>query len=273
MLTDKASLGGFIVNPRKLEAAIPGSSDGTTVPENVIAIAKVYPTFPTGTIHTFLGNDLIEGLLIGAKGLVCNGYYNRLPTYYSRWDPTFAAQKLAGHCVYVQIEGPKGVRRWTVRDGKFVWWMDPLAIAGYPGEWMALATFLAFVNVNVQAYASEGSVVSAGPEEPLDMIYSIGGTKTALFFGPYSHEPGGPAVGTIKTPTRFLIAAYDQTGKYVAINGLYAATTQLTVPVPMGWVTAGSASAVEDLQTGVDCTAEIAAAIVADRQKARIVYS
>jgi Domain of unknown function (DUF1906) len=109
---------------------------------------------------------------------------------------------------------------------------------------------------------------TAGAKEPAEMIYTTGGIRTALFSGPYAHEPGGPSVGTITTPTRFLIAGCDASGRYVAINGLFASSIQ-TPPIAMGWVPASGASEIQDeMAPDTDCSA----AIAADRATARIVY-
>lgn len=264
MLTDKMSIGAFVVDARKLEAVIPNASLHSNVQQNLDAIAKVYPTFPVDNIHKLNSTDVIQGLLTTGRGLAANGYYDVLakqPGNFTRWDPAFAKRKQAGHAAYVQIDGPNGVRRWDAR-AKFVWWMDPLATPDFPGEWMPLATFLAFLDGATNAYGAEASVVTAGPSQGVDdVIYTLGGTKSAIFPAgtSYSHEPGGPAVGKIPAAARFLIRAYDVTGKYVAIDGLYAAPIG-TKLVPMGWVLAGSATAVQDALTSTDCSAAVAAA-------------
>ena len=272
MLTDKMSLGTQICDARKLEAAIPDAANGTSVVANIAAITEVYPQFPVSAITATRSTDTMELLLQGGKGFAIVGNYHDLPSHFQRWDPAFAATNPAGHATYIQIDGPSGVRKWSLRDGKFVWWMDPLATTGYAGEWMELATMFGFLNGSTNAYGGEGSAVAsgAGPSQPVvDVIYSRGGLKTALVKAgtPYAHEPAGPTVGTIGADTRYLIAAFDVTGKWCAIDGNYLAPQAVTT-TPMGWITTAEVSMVEDAIGSVDCTA----AIAADRAKAHIVW-
>lgn len=168
MLSDKMSLGTQVLDPRKLEAAIPGAANGSNVAENIAAIAKVYPNFPVAEIKPTRSTDTMEVLLLGGKGFAIVGNYHDIPLHYQRWDPAFAATNPAGHATYIQVDGPAG-RRWSLRDGKYVWWMDPLATPDYPGEWMELATMFAFLNGNTNAYGGEGTAVATGggPAHPI----------------------------------------------------------------------------------------------------------
>ena len=114
---------------------------------------------------------------------------------------------------------------------------------------------------------------SAGPEEPVsDVIYSRGGIKTALVKAgtPYAHDPAGPTAGKIAADTTFLLSAYDSTGHWVAIDGGYLNPQGVNTTI-MGWITTAEVFNVTDYST-LDCTNQVAAAIVEDRAKAKIVY-
>ena len=271
MLSDKMSRGSAIFDPRKLEAHIPNPENGSNVSENLTAVSIAYPAWPVNEIHAFRGSDVVESLLVAGRGFALTGNLHVVPTHLKRWDPAFAATNPASHAVYIQRDGPNGAIRWDSHLGKFVWWMDPLATPGYPGEWVELGTALGFIGVDQSAYGQEGSAVDTGggPAQGEDVIYSRGGLKTALVKAgtPYASEPAGATVGKIGADTRFLIAAFDVTGKWCAIDGNYLAP-QGTTTTPMGWITTAEVSMVEDAIGSVDCTA----AIAADRAKAHIVW-
>lgn len=169
MLTDKLSLGSWILNARKLEAAIPGAANGSTVSENLTAIAKVYPTYPVAKISSSRAIDTLESLLLGGNGFAIVGNYHDLPAHFTRWDTAFAKHNPAGHAGYIQIDGPTG-RKWDAHGGHFAWWMDPLATAGYPGEWMEMGLVYDFLNGSTNAYGAEASVSGsgAGPAQPTE---------------------------------------------------------------------------------------------------------
>ncbi|MGH2512762.1 MAG: hypothetical protein ACRDGQ_08760, partial [Candidatus Limnocylindrales bacterium] len=187
MLADKMSTGNFRIDPRKLESVIPNAGNGSNAAENIAAIATVYPSFPSDAIHTFKGADVIAGLLTTGRGLALNGYYDQLAPLgdFTRWDPAFAKSPKAAHATYSQIDGPEGERRWSDR-AKAVWWMDPLATTGYPGEWMPFETLLAFIkgNPSTNAYGAEGVIgPGAGPEIPVQNFTISGPTGEFVVTG------------------------------------------------------------------------------------------
>jgi Domain of unknown function (DUF1906) len=106
-----------------------------------------------------------------------------------------------------------------------------------------------------------------GPSVEDAMIYTMGGCRTATVASgtTYSHEPGGPPAGQIKNPVRYLLTAFDATGKYVALDGLYAGSTT-TVLTLCGWVPVTALLAI------APAIPDVAAVIAADRAKAHIVY-
>lgn len=212
MLADKMSTGNFRIDPRKLESVIPNAGNGSNAAENIAAIATVYPSFPSDAIHTFKGADVIAGLLTTGRGLALNGYYDQLAPLgdFTRWDPAFAKSPKAAHATYSQIDGPEGERRWSDR-AKSVWWMDPLATTGYPGEWMPFETLLAFIkgNPSTNAYGAEGVIgPGAGPEIPVQNFSVLPGPSGSLVVnGPghyYQRLADGTmhpiAAGTVKSP-------------------------------------------------------------------------
>lgn len=277
MLTDKLSLGSRILNPRKLAAAIPGSANGTNVAENIAAIADVYPDYPTEQIRASRNTDTIESLLIAGYGFAIVGNYHAIPAHFQRWDPAFATHNPAGHATYIQIDGPKG-RKWDSHTGKYVWWMDPLATLGYPGEWMELAVMFGFLNGSTNAYGLEGSVPGSGGGLPIPVPVP----ETMK----YNFSPLPGPSGTFVTGADPLISYINlETGATTrAPNVTYsiAHPIKLDTPIPgtgdrqTAYLVGPASVAVAVLATdgkftpnqGVDCTA----AIAADRAKARIVY-
>ena len=279
MLSDKMSLGTQIVDPRKLEAAIPGASNGTTVAENIAAIAKVYPSFPRSAITATRSTDTMEILLQGGKGFAIVGNYHDLPSHFQRWDPAFAATNPAGHATYIQIDGPAGSREWSLRDGKFVWWMDPLATPGYPGEWMELAIMFGFLNGSTNAYGGEGSAVSTGggPSQPVPdvsvsfnliagpsgvaVVVQDGTAVMALSDGKLHAVPKGTSYGV----------AHPMSLSQPIPGGSPTADrrTSWLVQTPWGAAALLISNALFKADNPTDCTA----AIAADRAKAHIVWS
>lgn len=243
MLTDKMSLGGMVVDARKLETVIPGSADGTNVAENIAAIHRLYPTFPTGQIHIFDRADLVENLLLGDRGITANILYSRLPSHFTRWDTDFAKTGAGSrHCIYYQIGGPGNARIWTSRD-KRVWLMDPLATPGYPGEWIPLGDLLAALDGDRNVYAGEGSAITGGTAIPVTeapMIYVYGGAETAVIADGTGIrlEPAGPIVPgrNIHPARRVLVLGYDKTGEYAECDGAYLSPTHSGKLVAAAWV-------------------------------------
>ena len=167
MLSDKMSRGTQVVSALRLEAAIPNAGNGSNVAENMAAIDTLYPSFPTDAITAFRDPASMPSLLVAGNGFALVGDYGQIPKSLSRWDPAFAAEHPAGHAVYVQRDGPGGAVRWDAHAGRYVWWMDPLATDGYPGEWVEYQVVLDFLNGNTCAYALEGSAGLAQGDNPM----------------------------------------------------------------------------------------------------------
>lgn len=266
MLSDKMSRGSAIFDPRKLEAHIPNPDNGSNVSENLAAVSVVYPTWPANEIHAFRGSDVVESLLVAGRGFALTGRMDRMPTHLKRWDPAFGAHVPALHAVYIQRDGKDAEIRWDAHNGKFVWWMDPLATAGYPGEWVELATALSFIGTDQSAYGQEGSAVTTGggPVQPIEndvlaITSQVVGT-CSLSVGRGLFDLAGHPLTTVSVaqvaPSPFEVQVAGN--KYRAIEVQTGGVLQLCL-VAVPTFTAGS-------------TADCSAAIAADRAKARITY-
>ena len=130
MLLDKWSAGRLTVDPDRLRA-LSGDFRGGSNFDNLRASARrlgfTLRTSPDGGDFITWGK-LLKRLRSGG-GAVLLGDYHDLPRWYGRWDPGFWKKtgKKDNHALYLDHANRRGTK---------VWVMDPLAPAGWQGEWI-----------------------------------------------------------------------------------------------------------------------------------------
>ena len=169
MLLDKWTNGGVIRTHQQLRALSGDTQGGSTFADLHVAFAKLGFNVPgnlAGDRPTW--HQLLSALRHGA-GAVVLGDYSQLPRWYGRWDYSFwkgGPVEKAGKGAKARAAAtgkPKGkvkmrpdnhamyVERYDPRRGR-VWVMDPLAPAGWRGEWMPVSALKRF------AWSSGGRV-------------------------------------------------------------------------------------------------------------------
>lgn len=100
------------------------------------------------------GNTAALALPVGGVAVVL-GSSRALSAHYRRWDPSFAG----GHAATVWRLGPE----------PRVWWCDPLAPAGWDGEWMPLDELGRYV----RAMTAAGALIATVDERRAPMIGTV----------------------------------------------------------------------------------------------------
>jgi len=149
MLLDKWSHGRVRASQYTLRKASGDKDGGSTLRDLSRAFAKAarVKLKTPGYGGSMEWWELLDRLESGG-GAVVVGEYNRMPPYFSRWSPGYAARRSSGHAVFVE--------RYDRRNGR-VWIDDPLAPGGWPGEWIPVDDLRRFADVergSVQAAAT-----------------------------------------------------------------------------------------------------------------------
>lgn len=127
--------------------------------------------------------------------LVVQGYYRTLPTHFRRWDAGFTGAHAAA----------------VVRTPLGWWWLDPLAVPGYPGEPISATQLASFVRSIGGALA-----VTIGKEARMDIAMKV--ERWVL--------DGGPAkVTTLGAPR--IAGVVDWKKRLAFLSGLAGAAPRL----------------------------------------------
>ncbi len=149
MLIDKWTNGETTVGRERLRRLSGDLRGGSTLADLSRAFARLDLDLrrSPGGGDAVTWSALLNRLAAGG-GAVLLGDQHHMPRYFGRWDRKFWARTGKGddHAVYVEGYNP--------RTG-LVWLMDPLAPAGWPGEWVRAATLRRF------AWTRGGAVVAA----------------------------------------------------------------------------------------------------------------
>jgi hypothetical protein len=149
MLVDKWTAGRLVISKDRLRALSGDRTGGSTLAQVAHALDRIgihARTSPTGgdvTTWTELKRRLAAGgaaILLGDDG--------DLPRWFGRWDPAFWRKTGSkdNHALYLDAYDPGRDRFWV---------MDPLAPAGWTGEWISGAALRRF------AWATPGGGLSA----------------------------------------------------------------------------------------------------------------
>ena len=149
MLIDKWTNGETTVGRERLRRLSGDLHGGSTLADLSRAFARLDLDlrYSPGGGDAVTWSALLNRLAAGG-GAVLLGDQHHMPRSFGRWDRKFWARTGKGddHAVYVEGYNP--------RTG-LVWLMDPLAPAGWPGEWVRAATLRRF------AWTRGGAVVAA----------------------------------------------------------------------------------------------------------------
>jgi hypothetical protein len=133
----------------------PGISDPTTAAAVHRALVTLCPGI-SAEIVRLDWSAFMARLRVG-YGAVLNGMCGKLPAHYRRWD---------------DYTGPHSV--FVMGDGTGLWWMDPLAPAGWEGEHIISASARAFA----EAFANPVQAILVPPpiaQEGTEPMISAGG--------------------------------------------------------------------------------------------------
>jgi hypothetical protein len=167
----------------------PGASDPTTSEAVHRALDALCPGITAEVVRLDWAGFMSR--MGQGYGAVLNGICGRLPAHYRRWD-----DYTGGHSVFVMA------------DGTGLWWMDPLAPAGWAGERISAFTARAFA----EAFANPVQAIFVPPppttQEGEQMISAGGVTITSSHILPlaagtriHSH-PGSVGFFTAKAAIR-----------------------------------------------------------------------
>jgi hypothetical protein len=139
MLLDKWTSGSRIVSRERLRSLSGDRTGGSGLADVRRAFDKLGMrlTFSPGGGESISWNALLDRLANGGGAIVL-GDYHYLPSRYGRWDPDFWSRSGTGddHALYLD--------RYDRRGGRILV-MDPLAPAGWGGEWIPASAIKKFV--------------------------------------------------------------------------------------------------------------------------------
>ena len=205
MLLDKWTAGGRTVDPHRLRALSGDHAGGSNFVDLRRAARRLgfnLKTSPDGGDFITWGR-LLKRLRSGG-GAVLLGDYHDLPRWYGRWDPSFwnNTGKKDNHALYLDRANKRGTH---------VWVMDPLAPAGWNGEWIPVYALRAF------AWQTRAGGLWAAMTPK---------ARPAPFAGVKLGTPGAEAVGSKlrvewevrKTPKRWKLPATLVTSAFTEIE-------------------------------------------------------